>query len=127
MSLGEQDLLQQLIRISSVNPALAGDSPQRGGEAELTDFLVEFLQKNRWPCLRQTVHPGRDNLIAVLRGSTSQANSEVVLWEVHQDTVGVTGMRIDPFSVSQNRRNDQEDETRREDAMQHFPAPPRDQ
>ncbi len=99
MSLGEQDLLQQLIRISSVNPALAGDSPQRGGEAELTDFLVEFLQKNRWPWLRQTVHPGRDNLIAVLRGSTSQANSEVVLWEVHQDTVGVTGMRIDPFAA----------------------------
>lgn len=99
MSRSEQDLLQRLIRIPSVNPAFADDSLQSSGEADLTDFLVDFLEKNRWPWLRQTVHPGRDNLIAVVRGSSPQADSDVTLWEVHQDTVGVEGMKIDPFAA----------------------------
>ena len=99
MSLSEKDLLQRLIRTSSVNPALSGDFPQNGGEAELTEFLVDFSQQNHWPWLRQAVHPGRDNLFAVVRGSSSRADSEVMLWEVHQDTVGVEGMRIDPFAA----------------------------
>jgi len=99
MSLTEQDLLQKLIRISSVNQAFVDDSRQNGGEADLADFLVDFLEKNHWPWLRQTVHPGRDNLIAVVRGSSPQADSDVSLWEVHQDTVGTEGMRIDPFAA----------------------------
>jgi acetylornithine deacetylase len=99
MSLSEQDLLQKLIRISSVNPAFAGDSPQGGGEADLANFLADLLEANRWPWLRQTVHPGRDNLIAVVRGSSPEADSDVSLWEVHQDTVGIEGMRIDPFAA----------------------------
>ena len=99
MSIDAQDLLQQLIRISSVNPAFAGDSRQNGGEAQLADFLVDFLQQHRWPWLRQRVHAGRDNLFAVARGNSPQADSDVMLWEVHQDTVGVAGMRIDPFAA----------------------------
>jgi acetylornithine deacetylase len=99
MSPTEQDLLQRLIQISSVNPAFVGDSRQNGGETDLADFLVDFLEKNHWPWLRQTVHPGRDNLIAVVRGSSPQADSDVTLWEVHQDTVGTEGMRIDPFAA----------------------------
>ena len=99
MSLTEQDLLQELIRISSVNPAFADNLPLICGEAELTDFLVGFLEQNRWPWLRQTVHPGRDNLLAVVRGNSPQADSNVMLWEAHQDTVGVEGMRIDPFAA----------------------------
>ncbi len=55
MSPTEQDLLQRLIQISSVNPAFVGDSRQHGGETDLADFLVDFLEKNHWPWLRQTV------------------------------------------------------------------------
>ena len=99
MSISEQDLLQQLIRVPSVNPAFVGDSPQSGGEVALTDFLLEFLQRNNWPWLRQCVHPGRDNLVALVKGGTPGADSDVMLWEVHQDTVGVAGMQIDPFAA----------------------------
>jgi len=99
MSISEQDLLQQLIRIPSVNPAFAGASPHNGGEAVLADFLADFLQQNGWPWLRQRVHPGRDNLVAMVKGGTPAADSDVILWEVHQDTVGVAGMQIDPFAA----------------------------
>ncbi len=91
MLLKEADLLKQLIRIPSVNPAFASDGP--AGEAQLTDFLQGLLDELGVRWLRQTVDPGRDNLVAVLPGS----KPEVMLWEVHQDTVGVEGMQIDPF------------------------------
>lgn len=95
MSLNEKDLLRKLVSIPSVNPALVGESQEIGDEADLTDFLQNVLQKNRWPWLRQTVHQGRDNLVAVVRGAEPAA----ILWEAHQDTVGTEGMRIEPFAA----------------------------
>lgn len=95
MSINEVDLLQQLVRISSVNPAFTSDGS--GGEAKLTGFLQSLLEDlgRRW--LRQTVHPGRENLVAIFPGTTD----DVMLWEVHQDTVGINGMKIDPFGGEQ--------------------------
>ena len=44
------------------------------------------------------VHPGRDNLVALLRGNPPvEQGGEFLLWDVHQDTVPVDGMTVDPF------------------------------
>jgi len=101
MVLQEIDLLRQLVRVPSVNPVFTSDGS--GGEAPLTDFLQNLLDELGWRWLRQTVHPGRDNLIALCPGKggpgkgSPGGSSEVTLWEVHQDTVGVAGMTIDPY------------------------------
>ena len=44
------------------------------------------------PCERQTVEPGRDNIIARLAGGP-----RTVLLEAHQDVVPVDNMTIDPW------------------------------
>src|SRR4029077_7967858 len=50
------------------------------------------------PWLRQRVHPGRDNLVALLRGNPAvELGGEFLLWDVHQDTVPGDGMTVDPF------------------------------
>ncbi len=97
MVLQEADLLRQLVRIPSVNPDFTTDGS--GGEGQLTDFLQNLLDELGWRWLRQTVHPGRDNLIALCPGKNlgPGKSPEATLWEVHQDTVGVAGMTIDPF------------------------------
>jgi acetylornithine deacetylase/succinyl-diaminopimelate desuccinylase-like protein len=91
MTLQETELLKQLVRTESVNPAFTTDGS--GGEGPVTDFLQGLLEDLGVQWLRQTVLPGRDNLVAVLPGNPS----DVMLWEVHQDTVGIAGMTIDPF------------------------------
>jgi acetylornithine deacetylase/succinyl-diaminopimelate desuccinylase-like protein len=69
MLLKEKDLLRDLVRIPSVNPAFSVDYPQEGGEGRWADFLANLFESRRWPWLRQSVHPGRDNLLAVCRAS----------------------------------------------------------
>lgn len=98
MSLKEKDLLRNLVRIPSVNPALCVDQNLGGGEARLTEFLENFFEMNRWKWLRQVVHSGRENLVAVCPGGSAAG---VMLWEAHQDTVGVEGMSIDPFAATE--------------------------
>lgn len=93
MPLDPVELLQQLVAIPSVNP-LGQDASAAGicGEARLTDFLQGVCERHGWRWLRQRVHPGRENLLALIPGG-----QELQLWDVHQDTVGVDGMTIDPF------------------------------
>jgi acetylornithine deacetylase len=92
------ELLQQLIRIPSVNPMGHGVSGPEIGEERLTDFLQGEVQKGRLPWLRQRVHPGRDNLVVLLRGKpAAEQGGEFLLWDVHQDTVPAEGMTVDPF------------------------------
>jgi acetylornithine deacetylase len=68
------------------------------GEGRLTDFLQGEVQKLGLPWLRQRVHPRRDNLLALLRGNpTVEQGGEFLLWDVHQDTVPVDGMTVEPF------------------------------
>jgi acetylornithine deacetylase len=93
MPLDPVELLQKLIAIPSVNP-LGQDAAAAGicGEARLTDFLQGVCERLGWRWLRQRVHPGRENLLALVPGG-----DELQLWDVHQDTVGVDGMTINPF------------------------------
>jgi acetylornithine deacetylase/succinyl-diaminopimelate desuccinylase-like protein len=98
MPLDPVETLRQLIAIPSVNPL--GREADEGicGEGRLTDFLQGLCERQGWPWLRQDVHPGRENLLAVLPGEPlPDRDGELQLWDVHQDTVAVEGMTVEPF------------------------------
>jgi acetylornithine deacetylase/succinyl-diaminopimelate desuccinylase-like protein len=87
------EIAQALIAISSVNPRLASPGDSGAGESGMTAWLSEFCEAGGWPWAIQPVHPGRANFIALVPGGSSPA----MLWEAHQDTVGVQGMTIPPL------------------------------
>ncbi|HKA06275.1 MAG TPA: M20 family metallopeptidase [Gemmataceae bacterium] len=92
--LSSHRLLQDLVRIPSVNPmgrAVTGDMLF---EFRVTDYLERFFRDLGVACERRPVAPLRDNLVARFE---SPANPTTILLEVHQDTVPVDGMTIDPF------------------------------
>ena len=96
-------ILADLVRRPSVNPMgrpLAGPDYLEG---QVTDYLLRRLEAVGIEAVRQPVAPGRDNVVARL--SASQPQAPVLLWDVHQDTVPVDGMTIEPFApVVQNGR-----------------------
>ena len=90
------ELLQDLVQIPSVNPdGDPGVSP--GGEKEVADLVSEFLEPYGLDSVFEEVEPGRPNLIARAPGSRNRPR---ILLGPHLDTVGVSGMTIDPFSGS---------------------------
>ncbi len=98
MSLEPVETLQRLIQTPSVNPMGGPLSSPDFGESRLTDLLQSLCEQHGWPWLRQRVHPGRENLVACVYGSPQPSEGgELLLWDVHQDTVPVGGMSIDPF------------------------------
>jgi acetylornithine deacetylase len=99
MTFDPVELLRQLIRIPSINPMGRDVCGPPFGEQQLTDFLQDECERLGLPWLRQRVHPGRDNLLAFVRGRPApNEGGELLLWEVHQDTVPVEGMTVQPFS-----------------------------
>jgi len=74
-------LLEQLTAIESVNPHFTGGSR---GESEVADFLEARCRANGIECRRQTVLPGRDNVIIEVRGGKPRPT---LLFEAHMDTV----------------------------------------
>ena len=92
-------LLADLVRRPSVNPMGRTNIPaELTGEHRVTDYLEGQLQALGVPYRRESVAPGRDNLIAEYRPPTPSPFS--VIWEAHQDTVPVDGMVIDPFAAT---------------------------
>jgi acetylornithine deacetylase len=89
------DLLQQLVRIPSVNP---DDTPgtDRTGEGEIADFLATWLRDLGAEVSLEEIRPGRPNLIA--RFAPLDGRPRILLGP-HLDTVGVSGMTIDPFAA----------------------------
>lgn len=88
-------LAQQLVRLPSVSPMgreLPPDSPVLG-ERRVSERLVRWGAEAGVETQVQPVHPERDNVVFLLPGE----RAGVLLWEVHQDTVPVEGMTIDPF------------------------------
>ena len=102
MMLSAKDLLRELVRTPSVNPGFTNGVSNSVGEGRVTDFLQNFFENFGRPWLRQVVHEGRDNFVVVFRAPESPVSREPLLWEVHQDTVGVAGMSIDPFAASES-------------------------
>jgi acetylornithine deacetylase len=87
-------LLQDLIRLPSVNPMgrdLPGDICL---ESRVSDYLVEFFKSLDVQYERIEVAPGRANVIA--RFDSAGATRTIVL-DAHQDTVPIDGMTIEPF------------------------------
>lgn len=87
-------LLQDLVRLPSVNPMGRPVTGDQFFEVRVTDYLERYFRDLGVPFDRRRVAPMRDNIVARFE---SPAAPFTVLWEVHQDTVPVDGMVIDPF------------------------------
>lgn len=92
------EILTDLISQPSVNPRLTVANDPNAGESRVTAWLCDFFARQQWPWLAQQVEPGRDNVVALLRGRPDR----VLLWEAHQDTVAVAGMK-EPFAAAQRQ------------------------
>jgi len=86
-------LLQELVRIPSVNPDNTPGT-DRTGEADVANFLADWLKGIGAHVSLDHVQPGRPNLIARF---APQDGRPRILFGPHLDTVGVNGMVIDPF------------------------------
>lgn len=78
-------LLSDLVAIESVNPAYPGG----GGEAAVADYVADHCRRLGLDVTRQTVLPGRDNVLAALR---TPGAAGALLFEAHTDTVGLDAM-----------------------------------
>ena len=98
MALDPVETLQQLIQTPSVNPMGRPLTEPTHGEGRMTDLLQAHCEQLGWPWLRQRVHADRENLVAMVPGNPlPEEGGELLLWDVHQDTVPVDGMTVDPF------------------------------
>ena len=80
------ETLDDLIRIQSVNPFFGEDAR---GEREVADYVEQRCREAGLEVHRQTVFPGRENVIAELRvGRPGSA----LLFEAHMDTVSLGSM-----------------------------------
>ena len=87
-------LLQDLVRVPSVNPSVAAPG-EVAGEAALGDFVEHWLRDVGLQTLRQpTGTPGRENVLGVHPG----AGGPALLLEAHLDTMSGAGMSREPFS-----------------------------
>ncbi len=86
-------LLQQLVRIPSVNPDNAPGTEQIGEET-IAVFLSGWLESIGAEVTLEEIKPGRPNLIA--RFAPLDGRPRILLGP-HLDTVGVGGMIVDPF------------------------------
>jgi acetylornithine deacetylase len=82
--------LADLVRINSVNPNYDGGV----SEESVAQYVEQFFADREIETWRQNVLPGRDNVLATVRGKDS---SRRIVFEAHMDTVSVKGMTIDPF------------------------------
>ena len=89
-------LLRNLVALPSVNPMGRDLRGPDVFEHRVTAYLEEFFRGLGVRSERQSVAPGRDNILAWYE--PAGAGRTVVL-EVHQDTVPTDGMTIDPFAA----------------------------
>ena len=87
-------LLQELVRIPSVNPDNTPGTDQVG-EEKMAVFLSGWLESIGAEVILEEVRPGRPNLIARFAPMDGRPR---MMYAPHLDTVGVEGMTIDPFS-----------------------------
>lgn len=85
------EILKELVRIPSVNPAHSSD-PDQAGEARMADWLEGFFSTRGFDVERDD--PQRPNLIATM---PIQNPRKRVMLEAHADTVSVDDMIIHPF------------------------------
>jgi len=84
-------LLQDLVKIDSVNPSLVSGT---AGEAEIAEYLREWMTARGMEATITEIEPGRVNAVGVLKGS---GGGKTMMLNGHTDTLGVDYMTIDPF------------------------------
>jgi acetylornithine deacetylase/succinyl-diaminopimelate desuccinylase family protein len=82
--------LAELVRINSVNAFYEGGP----GEGEIGSWVRRFFESRGLEVREQEVFPGRNNVIARVRG---RDKARCLILEAHMDTVSVKGMTIPPF------------------------------
>ncbi len=91
--------LAELVATASVNPMGRAVAGPEYYEYKLTDHLERVFGQLGLKTHRQPVAPLRDNLLARLDGRpTPEDGGSLILFEVHQDTVPVEGMTIEPWT-----------------------------
>lgn len=91
-------LTQQLVRIPSLNPMGRKVTGPEYLESRVSDYLQHHFESLGWAWERHPVMPGRDNIVARWDPPAGDEHG-LILMEVHQDTVPVDGMTIDPFAA----------------------------
>ncbi|MBI4763426.1 MAG: ArgE/DapE family deacylase [Deltaproteobacteria bacterium] len=95
MPIDERELLkvlQDLIRIESINPELAG---RGSGEYLIAQHIGRYLAAIGLEVRYQEIKPKRVNVIGVLKGS---GEGKSLMLNGHTDTVGITRMDIEPLN-----------------------------
>lgn len=85
-------LLQNLIKIESINPSLAKEG---SGESEIAHFIADYLKDLGLQIKFQKIGKNRLNTIGILKGS---AGGRKLILNGHTDTVSVSNMKIEPFN-----------------------------
>ena len=85
--------LTKLVQINSINPELSPDGP---GETEIAAFTTDALQQLGLETASFELAPDRWNVVGRMKG---KGRGRSLLLNAHMDTVGVTGMDIDPFGA----------------------------
>jgi acetylornithine deacetylase len=86
-------LVEELVRIPSVNPSLIPGAP---GEGEVARCLATACERLGMVVTLEEVAPGRPNVVALIPG-TEPARGRSLLLNGHTDTVGTAGMDA-PFT-----------------------------
>jgi len=93
------DILQSLVRLPSVNPDGAPDSPH-AGERRVAEWTADFLHGLGAEAVLEEVLPGRPNVFGHFAGGGQAGRPKPrVLLAPHTDTVDVEGMTVDPFGA----------------------------
>src|SRR5215469_463070 len=85
------ELLQELIRIPSINPCLVPDEGH--GEEAIARVAQRWLTENGVNSWLEEATAGRPNTLA----EVGNGNGPTVVFCAHLDTVGTAGMTIPPF------------------------------
>ncbi|TFB75459.1 M20/M25/M40 family metallo-hydrolase [Cryobacterium glaciale] len=85
-------ILQQLVRIDSVNPDLV---PGAAGEVRIAAWCADWLSAQGFDVTVLEQTPGRPSVVGVKRGTGAGRS---LMLNAHLDTVGVTTYAGDPFS-----------------------------
>ncbi len=86
-------LLQELVRIPSVNPDAGDAAAEHTGEGRIAQHIASLLARNGFTVRMPQVHPGRPNVVAFVPGD----RRGTVGLCAHLDTVPVPGMSVPPF------------------------------
>ncbi|MET4004235.1 MULTISPECIES: ArgE/DapE family deacylase [Arthrobacter] len=84
-------LLEDLVRIDSVNPDLV---PGAAGETTIADFTAAWLEQRGFTITRLEAVPGRPSIVAVAAGT---GQGKALMFNGHLDTVTLAGFDGEPL------------------------------